>query len=52
MIQQLIAESVEQLQSNVQVASQFQTLNPSQLSEIETLTAKVWEENTFFRRWT
>ncbi len=48
----IAAESVEQLQSNVQVASQFQTLNPSQLSDIETLTAKVWEENTFFRRWT
>ncbi|EAZ92095.1 aldo/keto reductase [Crocosphaera chwakensis] len=48
----IAAESIQQLQSNVQVASQFQPLNPSQLSEIETLTAKVWEENTFFRRWT
>ncbi|MDJ0732279.1 MAG: aldo/keto reductase [Crocosphaera sp.] len=48
----IAAESVQQLQGNVQVASQFQPLNPSQLSEIETLTATVWEENTFFRRWT
>ncbi len=48
----IAAESVEQLQGNVQVASRFQPLNSSQLSEIETLTAKVWEENTFFRRWT
>ncbi|MDJ0600728.1 MAG: aldo/keto reductase [Crocosphaera sp.] len=48
----IAAESVQQLQGNVQVASQFQPFNPSQLSEIETLTAKVWEENTFFRRWT
>lgn len=48
----IAAESVQQLQANVRVASQFQPLNPSQLSEIETLTAKVWQENTFFRRWT
>ncbi len=48
----IAAESIQQLKGNVQVASQFQPLNPSQLSEIETLTAKVWEENTFFRRWT
>ncbi|MGK7957143.1 MAG: aldo/keto reductase, partial [Crocosphaera sp.] len=48
----IAAESVEQLQGNVRVASRFQPLNSSQLSEIETLTAKVWEENTFFRRWT
>ncbi len=48
----IAAESIQQLQGNVEVASQFQPLNPSQLSEIETLTAKVWEENTFFRRWT
>ncbi|ACB53675.1 hypothetical protein cce_4327 [Crocosphaera subtropica ATCC 51142] len=48
----IAAESIQQLQGNVQVASQFQPLNPSQVSEIETLTAKVWQENTFFRRWT
>ena len=48
----IAAESVEQLQGNVAVASRFQPLNPSQLSEIEMLTAKVWEENTFFRHWT
>ncbi len=48
----IAAETVEQLQGNVQVASRFRPLNPSQLSHIESLTAKVWEENTFFRRWT
>ncbi len=48
----IAAETIEQLQGNVQVASRFQPLDPSQLSEIETLTARVWEENSFFRRWT
>ncbi|MGK7942711.1 MAG: aldo/keto reductase [Crocosphaera sp.] len=48
----IAAETVEQLQGNVEVASRFQPLNPSQLSHIETLTAKVWEKNTFFRHWT
>lgn len=48
----IAAETIEQLQGNVQVASRFQPLDPPQLSQIETLTARVWEENSFFRRWT
>jgi aryl-alcohol dehydrogenase-like predicted oxidoreductase len=48
----IAAETVEQLQGNVKVAAAFQPLNPSQMSNIESLTATVWEENTFFRRWT
>lgn len=48
----IAAETVQQLAGNVKVAAAFQPLNPSEMSNIETLTATVWEENTFFRRWT
>ncbi len=46
------AESVAQLEANVQVAQAFQPLALNQLQAIEQLTADTWQETTFFRRWT
>lgn len=48
----IAAENVAQLESNVQVAQQFQSLTQKQLQEIEKLTASTWQETTFFRSWT
>ncbi|MGL5878999.1 MAG: aldo/keto reductase, partial [Xenococcaceae cyanobacterium] len=48
----IAAENPEQLESNVRVAQAYTPLNTAQMKEIEQLTAKVWEENTFFRAWT
>ena len=45
------ADSVEQLEENVKVASSFQQLNNQQLAEIEKRTANIWEESTFYRAW-
>ncbi|MGF1603770.1 MAG: aldo/keto reductase [Thermosynechococcaceae cyanobacterium] len=47
----IAAESSQQLADNVAVASQYQPLAESVMKDIETLTANVWEENTFFRAW-
>jgi len=48
----IAAENVPQLESNVQVASRFQTLDETELAAIEQRTAQAWEDNTFFRAWT
>ncbi|MEM8780780.1 MAG: aldo/keto reductase [Cyanobacteria bacterium P01_G01_bin.49] len=48
----IAAETIEQLRSNVAVAAAYQPLSISEQKNIETLTSAVWEDNTFFRRWT
>jgi len=48
----IAAESIEQLEENVQVAQAFQTLDAAALADIEQKTASVWQDNTFFRAWT
>jgi aryl-alcohol dehydrogenase-like predicted oxidoreductase len=48
----IAAETVAQLESNVEVARQFQPLNQTALQEIEQRTLTSWEDNTFFRAWT
>ena len=48
----IAAEDVVQLESNIEVAKAFKTLDRAQMREIETLAANGWEETTFFRRWT
>jgi aryl-alcohol dehydrogenase-like predicted oxidoreductase len=48
----IAAETVAQLTGNVQVAQSFQPLTTAQMNQIEQLTAKAWQENTFFRKWT
>jgi aryl-alcohol dehydrogenase-like predicted oxidoreductase len=45
------ADSVEQLEENVNVARNFQQLNNIQLAEIEKRTANIWQESTFYRAW-
>lgn len=46
------AETVEQLESNVEVAQTFAPLSAAALAEIEQRTAPHWQDNTFFRNWT
>jgi aryl-alcohol dehydrogenase-like predicted oxidoreductase len=48
----IAAENVAQLEANIKVAQAFQELTLSEMKEIENLTAKTWEDTTFFRRWT
>ena len=48
----IAAETVAQLEANVEVARAFQPLNKTALKEIEQRTAASWEDNTFFRAWT
>jgi len=48
----IAAETVAQLESNVEVAREFQPLNQIALQEIEQRTLTSWEDNTFFRAWT
>lgn len=48
----IAAETVAQLESNVEVARAFQPLNEASLAQIEQLTAASWQDNTFFRAWT
>lgn len=48
----IAAETVAQLESNVEVARAFQPLNQTALQEIEQRTLTSWEDNTFFRAWT
>ncbi|HIK44780.1 MAG TPA: aldo/keto reductase [Leptolyngbyaceae cyanobacterium M65_K2018_010] len=48
----IAAETIPQLESNVEVARQFQPLSPTAMAAIEQRTALVWEENSFFRQWT
>lgn len=48
----IAAETVAQLESNVDVARAFQPLTQAQLADIEQRTAASWQDNTFFRAWT
>ncbi len=48
----IAAETVAQLESNVEVARAFQTLTPADMKLIEQRTARAWKDNTFFRQWT
>ncbi|MEO1620745.1 MAG: aldo/keto reductase [Cyanobacteria bacterium J06632_3] len=48
----IAAESIAQLEENVQVAQAFQTLDATALVDIEQKTAAAWADNTFFRAWT
>ncbi len=48
----IAAETVAQLESNVEVARAFQPLNETSLAQIEQRTAASWQDNTFFRAWT
>ena len=48
----IAAETVAQLESNVEVAREFQPLNEASLAQIEQRTAASWQDNTFFRAWT
>ncbi|NES99932.1 MAG: aldo/keto reductase [Sphaerospermopsis sp. SIO1G1] len=45
------ADSVQQLEENVQVASNFQQLQKTQLAAIEKRTANIWRDSTFYRAW-
>lgn len=47
----IAAETVAQLEANVQVAQAFQPLNEVAITEIEQLAAATWQETTFFRAW-
>lgn len=48
----IAAESIEQLEHNIEVAKAFEPLDETAMAEIEQRTAGVWEENSFFRAWT
>jgi aryl-alcohol dehydrogenase-like predicted oxidoreductase len=48
----IAAETVAQLESNVEVARAFKPLNEASLAQIEQRTAVAWQDNTFFRAWT
>jgi aryl-alcohol dehydrogenase-like predicted oxidoreductase len=48
----IAAETVKQLEENVNVARAFQPLSNKVLATIEQRTAAVWEDGTFFRAWT
>jgi aryl-alcohol dehydrogenase-like predicted oxidoreductase len=48
----IAAETVAQLESNIEVARAFKPLNETALREIEQRTAAAWQDNTFYRAWT
>ena len=48
----IAAETTAQLEENVKVARAFKLLQDKELAAIEQLTAKIWEDSTFFRAWT
>lgn len=48
----IAAETISQLELNVEVARVFQPLSDDELMEIEQRTAAIWEDTTFFRAWT
>ncbi|MGK7890253.1 MAG: aldo/keto reductase [Leptolyngbyaceae cyanobacterium] len=47
----IAANTVAQLEENVQVAQAFQPLQADELDDIEQRTASVWRDNSFFRNW-
>lgn len=48
----IAAETVAQLESNVNVARAFKPLDESAIAQIEQRTLAAWQDNTFFRAWT
>ncbi len=48
----IAAETVAQLESNVNVARAFKPLDRASLAQIEQRTAAAWQDNNFFRAWT
>ncbi|MGP1382981.1 MAG: aldo/keto reductase [Thainema sp.] len=48
----IAADTVAQLEENVAAAQDFQPLDAATMADIEQRTASVWQENSFFRRWT
>ena len=48
----IAVETIEQLEENVRVATNFQPLEAAALAKIEQRTAAAWQDNTFFRAWT
>ncbi|MBP5975334.1 aldo/keto reductase [Brasilonema sp. CT11] len=47
----IAAETVKQLEDNVNVAQAFQPLSDKELAAIEQRSAVVWKDSTFFRAW-
>jgi aryl-alcohol dehydrogenase-like predicted oxidoreductase len=45
------ADSVQQLEENVQAAVSYQPLTNQQLAAIEQRTANIWQQSTFYRAW-
>jgi aryl-alcohol dehydrogenase-like predicted oxidoreductase len=45
------ADTLEQLEENLAAARQFQPMSAEALGDIEQRTAAVWQEASFFRRW-
>lgn len=48
----IAADTVAQLEENIAAAQAFHPLTAEAMAAIEQRTAAVWEENSFFRRWT
>ena len=48
----IAAETIAQLEENVQAAAAFQTLEAKTLSDIEESTREIWQDITFYRAWT
>jgi aryl-alcohol dehydrogenase-like predicted oxidoreductase len=47
----IAADSIAQLEANVDAARSFQPLAESALSEIEQKTVAIWQESSFYRAW-
>ncbi|QDL09038.1 aldo/keto reductase [Brasilonema octagenarum UFV-E1] len=47
----IAAETIKQLEDNVNVAQAFQPLGDKELAAIEQRSAAVWKDGTFFRAW-
>ncbi|MEO0825541.1 MAG: aldo/keto reductase [Cyanobacteria bacterium J06635_15] len=48
----IAAENIAQLEENVAVAQAWQPMPADLMASVEQRTAAVWQENSFFRRWT
>lgn len=47
----IAAENLAQLEDNVQAAKRFAPLSDADLAAIESRTASVWQDSSFFRKW-
>ncbi len=47
----IAADTLEQLEENLAAARAFQPMTADRLNDIEQRTASVWQESSFFRRW-